>query len=126
MLPIFLLSAAAVALDLASLLSTGRSAALGGLTLARSSVSKADVPGALAVVAQKSNAFIRNTFDAVKANTGTSVACSAISVVGLAIVLAPGIAAVPFLKAVGFGAGGIVASMPAPPFVLTIFPRFNL
>jgi hypothetical protein len=86
-------------------------------------VSKANIPGVLAVAAEKSGELVTETLPRaaaqgakwVAANPGTAAAAG----VGLVLVAAPALVTAPVLGAVGFGANGIVAGVLA-----LSFPRF--
>jgi hypothetical protein len=85
----------------------------------RNSVTKANIPGVLAVAANKSRRLVKETLPQatvqganwVVANPGTAATCGAAGV-GLALAAAPGVVAVPALGAAGFGANGVVAGVP--------------
>lgn len=96
-----------------------RVVAIGPTSLAsaiRTTVSKANIPGALAITAEKSAEFTTETLPQVivqgakwvAANPGAATAYGAAGV-GLVVVAAPSVVAVPALGAVGFGPGGVVA-----------------
>ena len=82
----------------------------------RTTVSKANIGGVLAVTAKKSQEFALETLPRltvqgaawVAANPGTTAAYGTAGV-GLLFITAPGLAAAPALGAIGFGADGIVA-----------------
>ncbi|WEW56040.1 hypothetical protein PRK78_001475 [Emydomyces testavorans] len=86
----------------------------------RDTVSKADLPGILAVGAEKSRELVTETIPLatiqgakwVADNPGTAAACGAAGV-GLVLVVAPAAVAAPGLGVVGFGADGIVAGSSA-------------
>ena len=81
-------------------------------------VSKANIPGVLAIAAEKSRELATETLPQatvqsakwVAANPGTTVAGGA-AVAGLVLVVAPASVAAPGLAAVGFGADGIIAGV---------------
>ena len=96
--------------------------AVGPMSAARSVVSEANVPGILAVVAEKSKGLVAETIPRatiqgakwIAANPGTAAACGAAGV-GLVLIVTPGLVAAPALGAVGFGAEGIVGGMFSSP-----------
>jgi len=81
-------------------------------------VSKANIPGVLAVTAEKSRELVTETLPQatvqgakwVAANPGTTAVCGAAGV-GLVLVIAPASVAAPVLGVVGFGADGIIAGV---------------
>ena len=81
-------------------------------------VSKANIPGVLAVAAEKSRELVTETLPQatvqgakwVAANPGTTAVCGAAGV-GLVLVIAPASVAAPVLGVVGFGAYGIIAGV---------------
>lgn len=83
-------------------------------------VTKANIPGVLAIAAKKSRELATETLPQVTvqgakwvaANPGTTVAYGAAGV-GLVLVVAPASVAAPGLAAVGFGADGIIAASSA-------------
>jgi hypothetical protein len=84
----------------------------------RNTVSKANIPGVLAVAVEKFRELVTETLPQatiqgtkwVVANPGTAAKCGAAGV-GLVLVAAPAVVAAPALGAVGFGADGIVAGV---------------
>ena len=84
----------------------------------RNTVSKANIPGVLAVAAEKSRDLVTETLPQatvqgakwVAANPGTAATCGAAGA-GLVLVVAPALVAAPGLGLLGFGADGIIAGV---------------
>jgi hypothetical protein len=100
---------------------TSEVGAIGRTSLAssiRNTVSAANIPGVLAVAAEKSRELVTETLPQatvqgakwVAANPGTAATCGAAGV-GLVLVVAPASVAAPGLGVVGFGADGIIAGV---------------
>jgi hypothetical protein len=81
-------------------------------------VSKANIPGVLAVAAETSKELVTEALPQatvqgakwVAANPGTAATCG-VAGVGLTLVVAPALATTPLLGAVGFGSKGIIAGL---------------
>lgn len=104
-----------------TLLLTSEAGAISRTSLVSSihnTVSKANIPGVLAIAAEKSRELVTETLPQatvqgakwVAANPGTAASCGAAGV-GLVLVVAPASVAAPGLGVVGFGVDGIIAGV---------------